>query len=87
MRRCPIISTEKKDSKKKHPAAMLVEPNYREEMNELRELHSTDIRQISAAKVWMLIHGFFSDYKDKDFLDRLTMAIYKQAIEPIIDLR
>lgn len=64
----------------------IVEPDYKKEMKEIRNLYSTDIRQMAAAKVWDLVTGFFPN-EDKDYLDRFTMAIYKQVIEHVISLK
>jgi len=84
---CPLVATAEEDAlKSHHKASCKIEPNYKEEMEEIRKLYRTDIRQIAAAKVWMLVTGFFPCH-DKEYLNRLTMAIQKQVIEHVISLQ
>lgn len=61
----------------------LNEPNWREELDQLRNLPNNDLGKEAASKVWELATGYFSNYKE-DFIDRFTVAIYMQIIEPLI---
>lgn len=61
-------------------ACHTIEPNWKEELAELRGRPATDPYQIAIAKIFDLMQGV----ADEDLKSVLCMAILKQAIEPLV---
>lgn len=61
-------------------AAHTIEPNWKEELAELRSRPETDPFQIAIAKIYNLLQGV----ADEELKSILCMAFWKQAIEPLV---
>lgn len=58
-----------------------IEPHWKEELAEIRSRPDTDPYQIAINKIYNLLEGVASE----ELKSILCMAIWKQAIEPLVD--